>query len=106
MSCKHLLYGTYARVPLYGSYVRVLQDARTTVSVFFEIVSGSKGSVDPGPSGVGQFYVQFKLTYLHADGSLRCRVFTFTRQRAPAAVSALHLPQLAIPAIWAAHCGC
>ena len=57
-----------------------LQDARTTLAVFFEIVSGSKGSVDPGPSGVGQFYVQCKTTYMHWDGSLRCRVFTFTRQ--------------------------
>ena len=27
--------------------------------------------------------MQCKCTYLHADGSMRCRVYTFTRQYAP-----------------------
>ena len=56
-----------------------LQDTRTTLAIFFEVVSGAK--VDASKmQAAGQFYVQCKCTYLHADGSVRCRVYTFTRQ--------------------------
>ena len=62
------------------------QDAATSVCAFYEIVAQSKeAAIAAGadPHGAQQFFVQFITRYLHADGTSRARVTTFTRRWGP-----------------------
>jgi hypothetical protein len=62
------------------------QDAATTLAVFFEVVAQAKDAAAQnamGDQGLQQFYVQLKTAFLHANGTSRVRVTTFTRRRAP-----------------------
>eukprot|EP00884_Botryococcus_braunii_P021827 jgi/Botrbrau1/8328/Bobra.0081s0017.1 len=54
-------------------------DYTTSLAFFFEIVAQA-GQAAADPHGAGQqFFLQYITKYLHADGSLRCRVTTVTR---------------------------
>ncbi len=62
------------------------QDAATTLAVFFEVVAQAKDAAAQnamGDQGLQQFYVQLKTAFLHANGTSRVRVTTFTRRHAP-----------------------
>lgn len=56
------------------------QDASTTLCTFYEITPASKEAAGQDPHTTQQFFVQFVTRYLHADGSHRIRVTTFTRR--------------------------
>ncbi len=61
------------------------QDSTTSLCTFYEIVAASKEAAGADAHAAQQFFVQFVTRYLHADGSQRARVTTFTRRCGAAA---------------------
>ena len=59
-----------------------LQDAATTLALFFEIVAGAGGGGSDSRGGPQQeqFFLQFITKYLHYDGTFHQRVCTVTRR--------------------------
>ncbi|KAK9814088.1 hypothetical protein WJX72_000474 [[Myrmecia] bisecta] len=57
-------------------------DSRTTLSIFFEIVANAKDQQDASLAAQSsqEFFVQFITKYLHGEGTMRCRVTTFSRR--------------------------
>lgn len=78
------------------------QDYTTSLAFFFEIVAQA-GQAAADPHGAGQqFFLQYITKYLHADGSMRCRVTTLTRMCA--AVMAPLPPSSPASRLGSAHC--